>query len=252
MKWALIIIITALFISNSNAQIINGKYYSPVKTPINWDFGRASKQFNIPSDTLTTADTSAIAWKDGKFYGKYRDGWKLLGADSIVVDDGGTSIVTGSAYTVADGINNVLSRNTTGTTIITLPAAAASNKREITIKNTGSYVVNTSTQFVLTTGSLSDAISPGAWVKIKSDGTNWNVVQDNSSSGGGGSVTAHEESFTATGGQTNFTTLGTLPADNAKITVDRNGVILAFTRSANMVTIIDCDAGDIVKVKWID
>lgn len=251
MKSVLILIILASFISNSNAQIINGKYYSPVKTPINWDFGRASKQFNIPSDTLTTADTSAIAWKDGKFYGRYRDGWKVLGADSIVVDDGGTSIITGSAYTIANGINNVLSRNVTGTTMITLPSASGSNKREITLKNTGSYVVNTSTQFVLTTGSLSDVISPGAWVKIKSDGTNWNVVQDNASSGGV-SVTAHEESFTATGGQINFTVLGTLPADNAKITVDRNGVILAFTRSANTVTIIDCDAGDIVKIKWID
>lgn len=253
MKWALIIIITALFINNSNAQIINGKYYSPVKTPINWDFGRASKQFNIPSDTLTTADTSAIAWKNGKFYGKYRDGWKLLGADSIVVDDGGTSIVTGSAYTIVDGINNVLVRNTTGTTMLTLPIASVSNKREITIKNTGSYVVNTNIQFVLTAGSLSDVISPGSWVTIKSDGISWNVIQDNTLlPGSGGSVTGNEVSFVAIASQTDFTSPYALPSVAAMITVTRNGVILPFTKSGNTVTIIACDAGDIVKIKWID
>lgn len=65
------------------------------------------------------------------------------------------------------------------------------------------------------------------------------------------SVSVGEQDFTATGGQTNFTTGVSLPSDSDKITVYRNGVSLAFTKSGNTITIIDCDAGDIVKIKWI-
>lgn len=69
---------------------------------------------------------------------------------------------------------------------------------------------------------------------------------------GGGSITGGEASLTATSGQTNFLSPYALPADAAKITVSRNGVIIPFTKSVNTVTIIACDAGDIVKIKWID
>lgn len=78
------------------------------------------------------------------------------------------------------------------------------------------------------------------------------ILRGNLKGSTGDSVTGNEASFSATASQTNFISPYALPADTAKITVTRNGVIIPFTKSLNTVTIIACDAGDIVKIKWID
>ncbi|MCG2614912.1 hypothetical protein LZZ85_11490 [Terrimonas sp. NA20] len=69
-------------------------------------------------------------------------------------------------------------------------------------------------------------------------------------SGGGGATTGGTEVFTAVSGQTTFTTVGTLPSNDYKVTVFRNGVDIDFSRSINSITITASEAGDKIKIKW--
>ncbi len=70
--------------------------------------------------------------------------------------------------------------------------------------------------------------------------------------GAGGAVSAGEYVTTASANQTAFTSTYALPAANEKITITRNGVILPFTKSVNTLTVIACDAGDAIKIKWVE
>lgn len=90
---------------------------------------------------------------------------------------GSTHIETTGAYTVADSVNTIILQYSGGTEI-TLPDPASYNKREITIRNISGNGATFNYDVA--------ALPTDKWITIKSDGTDWNVIQE---SGEGTTIT---------------------------------------------------------------
>jgi hypothetical protein len=93
----------------------------------------------------------------------------------------GAPVTKTASFTLADTENWIICNGTASITV-TLPAASSQVGREITIKNVAAFtVVSASANIVPITGTTAAAaILPatvGAWVRLVSDGANWQTMQ---------------------------------------------------------------------------
>ena len=123
-------------------------------------------------------------------------GFKPGASDSTgagTFDPGSTHIETTGTYTVPDTVNNVILQYGGGSTI-TLPDPGSYDKREITLRNVSGNGATFNYSLVYGPGNTSNTLVTDKWVRIKSDGTDWNVVQESGSgdqiniTGGGGII----------------------------------------------------------------
>lgn len=179
--WTFLIIYSV----SAQAQVINGRYWNPIRDYFAWDFGRFNFQLTAPNLKNST-DSGSIAFKDNKFWGRNDTGWVSL-SDISTPSLGSTHIDTTGSYTIPDSVNNVILQYAGGTSI-TLPDPAAYDKREITIRNVSGNGATFNYELVYSAGNSSDELATGKWVRIKSDGTDWRVTQESGSEGGGGGI----------------------------------------------------------------
>lgn len=97
------------------------------------------------------------------------------------VGPGNSTTQTGTTYTVPANINNVIA-NGSATITLTLPTASSWTDREIRVVNWVAFTVvsNASNVVPQASGAAGTAIlaaTAGKWALLKSDGTNWNIVQ---------------------------------------------------------------------------
>jgi len=108
----------------------------------------------------------------------------LPGSTNVTLDRRNTpaaSLTTAGTYTVKPH-DEFMSANYAGTTVIALPTASAWTARELRFgtRQAQLTISNASNVVPITGGAAGTAILPataGAWAVLKSDGTNWNVVQ---------------------------------------------------------------------------
>lgn len=134
---------------------------------------------------IGTAKKALLVYNDSKDSLAYYNGseWIYLGGGSN--SQGGTYTETTGYYAVQDSVNTIICEYTGGDTGIDLPTAASSLKRELTIRNVGGNTVNFNYLLKYSTTTFSSELSNGSSIRIKSDGTWWNIVQD----GGPSSIT---------------------------------------------------------------
>jgi hypothetical protein len=101
--------------------------------------------------------------------------------------------VTGSSYTVAKGVSTVLVNYTSGTSTITLPAAASFPNRKITIKNI--HASNTVTVSGPTTGQTT-SLSGNMAATYESSGTAWYDISQKPAGSGDGIFDADATGYT--------------------------------------------------------
>ncbi len=184
----LLIIFLAMLCTSASAQLINGRFYRFLQGPQAYDYGRFKTELVPPYQLSAEADTGSIAFNNNKWYGKKTDStWVEIGSGVDPVLQTFTSVTTDS-YTIPDSVNSVIV-DYSGDATVNLPTALSSDKREITIRNAGSGTVYFNYAVKYSTTLSSAVLATGKSIKIKSDGADWNVIQDNSStsSGGGGS-----------------------------------------------------------------
>lgn len=142
---------------------------------------QADMVLSIPQDTIYSK--SGIAQKDSTLYVGNGSFWtKVKGDGSVQPSLSATHIETTGTYTVADSVNTVICQYSGGATGINLPDPAASDKRELTIRNVSGNDVTFNYSVKYSSSESSSTLATGKSIRIKSDGTNWNVVQDSGSS----------------------------------------------------------------------
>ena len=174
--------------------------YQKASTAYSWRWGSYDSVLKVPygaTPVLREAgkDTSRpgalfFSTSDKKLY--VYDGHDFIRSSGDAIE-GSTHIETTGTYTIPDSVNNLILQFAGGSTI-TLPDPGSYDKREITIRNVSGNGATFNYSLVYGPGNTSNTLATDKWVKIKSDGTDWNVVQESGSgdqiniTGGGGII----------------------------------------------------------------
>ncbi len=103
MKQTLSIIATLLCLQVS-AQQFPDRYYTPIKSPFAWDWGRFQKGLVLPGDMTSAADTGSLVFKNNKFYGRKIVGGVVTWVPFADSTSAGKAIITRQTISERDSI----------------------------------------------------------------------------------------------------------------------------------------------------
>lgn len=100
---------------------------------------------------------------------RYQLDQQAVGSNSLIV-------VNDADYTIAAGVTDVVVKAQTTTRTITLPSAASSTNRKITIRNATATTCSLSIAIRDSASTTTTSLGTNAWATIISDGTDWWIV----------------------------------------------------------------------------
>lgn len=181
MKNLLVLVVLTLSAQFVAGQMFNDRFYSIIRTPMAYDFNRVTRQFNVPTDTLSTADISAIAFKNNKFWGRYNDSWRAI--------EGSGGITNGNKFDIfVSGDGDTLRINNDAITTLKIMNAAVTDAKldyGLNAQKIGSGSVdNTTFNYISTLSSNAQTQIDGKQATLIS-GTNIKTVNGQSLLGSG-------------------------------------------------------------------
>lgn len=208
---------------------LNSNLSTPAVIPVGFNTYTVAASAGQSSFTLPdpTNDNKTDAWRNGVYIPFSVSGSNITTTAFDLNDILFAKYIITSPATYSRQSIAATAGQTVFTTSITLPADAS----KIDVFRNGILIpfTNTTNSVTISAADLNDV------VLIK-------VVNTLS--------TVSKQSFSATSGQTTFTTSSTLPVDEKKIDVYRNGVKIGFTHTGSQFTIGASDAGDNISIKY--